>query len=167
MIIMICELCGKETERTTRIFIEGTILSVCSSCAKFGEVRKKGQEKSAPQNIIAKRLELREKRMKPKDLYALEETTLELVPDYPRIIREARMARDWKQETLAAKINEKVSVINKIEKGDMKPDDALVKKLEKELGIKLMERVPIVKTEAKPSQNKGLTLGDVIKLKER
>lgn len=163
---MLCELCGKETERTTRIFIEGTTLNVCRDCAKFGEVRKSGKKESTPQTVITKRLEIREKRMKPKDVYESEETTLELVPDYPRIIREARMARDWKQETLAAKINEKVSVINKIERGDMRPDDALVKKLEKELGIKLMEKVPIIKTETKSSTAKGLTLGDIIKLKK-
>ncbi|MDH7509277.1 MAG: multiprotein bridging factor aMBF1 [Methanomassiliicoccales archaeon] len=164
---MLCELCGKETARTTRVFIEGTTLNVCRECAKFGEVRKSSKKESTPpQTIITKRLEIREKRMKPKDLYESEEITLELVPDYPRIIREARMARDWKQETLAAKINEKVSVINKIERGDMRPDDALVKKLEKELGIKLMEKVPIIKTETKTSSSKGLTLGDIIKLKK-
>jgi putative transcription factor len=76
------------------------------------------------------------------------------------------MARDWKQETLAAKINEKTSVINKLERGDMRPDDLLVKKLENELGITLKEKVPIIKSESKAAGSKELTLGDLIKMKK-
>ncbi len=163
---MICELCGKETNRTTLVFIEGSSLRVCSDCEKFGEVRKPAKKEEAAKSTIAQRLEVRERRMKSRDVYEGEETTLELVPDFPKLIREARMAREWKQETLAAKINEKTSVINKLERGDIRPVDSLVKKVEKELGIKLMERVPLIKPEAKTSGSKGLTLGDLIKLEK-
>ena len=70
--------------------------------------------------------------MKTRSIYADEETT-DLIPEYSRVIREARMARDWKQEDLAAKINERTSVIAKLENGTMRPTDALLKKLEHEL----------------------------------
>jgi lambda family phage portal protein len=69
-------------------------------------------------------------------------------------------------ETLAAKINERTSVINKLERGDIRPDDALVKKLEKELGIVMKEKVPVIKPEAKATGGKELTLGDLIKMKK-
>ena len=34
---MICEICGKESEFTKAIFIEGTQLKVCKECSRFGE----------------------------------------------------------------------------------------------------------------------------------
>jgi putative transcription factor len=162
---MICELCGKEMERTTPILIEGTVLRACKECMKFGDASKTGKKEVATKSAIVERLEQRQRRMQPKDVY-VEEETIELVVDYPKLINEARMARDWKQETLAAKINEKTSVINKLERGDMRPDDLLVKKLENELGITLKEKVPIIKSESKASGSKELTLGDLIKMKK-
>jgi putative transcription factor len=162
---MICELCGKETDRTTPILIEGTTLRVCKECMKFGDVSKTGKKEVATRFAITERLEQRQRRMRPKDVY-VEEETYDLVADYSKLIKEARAAREWKQETLAAKINERTSVINKLERGDIRPDDALVKKLEKELGIVMKEKVPVIKPEAKATGGKELTLGDLIKMKK-
>ena len=162
---MICELCGKETDRTTPILIEGTTLRVCKECIKFGDVSKTGKKEVATRSAIVERLEQRQRRMRPKDVY-VEEETYELVADYPKLIKDARAAREWKQETLAAKINERASVINKLERGDIRPDDVLVKKIEKELGIVLKEKVPVIKPESKATGGKGLTLGDLIKMKK-
>ena len=163
---MICELCGKETDRTTPIMIEGTVLRVCRECMKFGDVSKTSKKEVATKLAIVERLEQRNRRMRPKDVY-VEEETYELVADYPKLIKDARAARDWKQETLAAKLNERTSVINKLERGDIRPDDALVKKIEKELGIVLKEKVPVIKPESKATGGKELTLGDLIKMKKK
>jgi putative transcription factor len=100
--------------------------------------------------------------MKTRDVYATGEEVSELVDDYSHRIREAREALGWKQEELALKMSEKVSVIMKVERGDMKPNDALIKKFEKTLNIQLMEKVPLIKPE-KASVNKTLTLADFIK----
>ncbi len=162
---MICELCGKETDRTTAVIIEGTTLRVCRECARFGDTLKSSKKEVPVRSAIVERLEQRQRRMRPKDVYVGEET-VELVADYPKLIKEARMAREWKQETLAAKINEKTSVINKLERGDIRPDDALIKKLEKELGITLTEKVPVIKPESKSGKAAALTLGDLVKMKK-
>lgn len=159
---MMCELCGKETERIRRVFIEGTELRVCPECARFGENQTTTKAETGNRSQIAIRLERRERRMKTKDVYSKDEA-LELVDDYSMRIREARVARDWKQETLAAKINEKKSVITKLESGNMKPNDALVDKLERTLGIALKEKVPILKMDTKHSASKGMTLGDFVR----
>jgi putative transcription factor len=161
---MICELCGKETDRTTSVQIEGTILRVCKDCARFGDAVKPGAKSTGTQaqTIIAVRLENRERRLKTKDVYASGEETIELADDYPHRIREAREQLGWKQEELALKMSEKVSVIQKVERGDIKPNDALIKKFEKALNIQLMEKVPLIKPE-KASVNKGMTLADCIK----
>jgi putative transcription factor len=159
---MICELCGKETERTRTIYIEGTKLNVCAECARFGDPETRDEGKIGPKPQIVQRLERRERRMRSKDVYGQEES-LELAEDYPQRIRQARMSRDWKQETLASKINEKKSVINKLESGDMRPNDELVAKLERTLGIKLKEKISLAKPEVKQAYSKGLTLGDFVK----
>lgn len=168
---MICEMCGKDSEFTRTIFIEGTQLKVCKECSRFGESpdgkgpsKKKGGAAAPNRAVVAERLQARERRMRTRDVYQ-EESTEDLVPEYSQLIREARMARDWKQEVLAAKINEKSSVIAKLENGTMRPNDALRKKLERELNIKLTEKVAAVASGQSGGQAKALTLGDLIKKK--
>jgi putative transcription factor len=162
---MICELCGKETPKTRTVLVEGTELKVCPECAKFGEDRSTTKKETGPKAQIAQRLERRERRMRSRDVYSQGET-LELAEDYSNRIRKARMSRDWKQEDLASKINEKKSVITKIESGHMRPSDSLIGKLEKALGITLMEKVPLMKPDAKQSSSKGMTLADFVKVEK-
>lgn len=114
--------------------------------------------------IIAQRLEMRQRRMTPRDVYT-QAGELELAEDFPQRIRQAREARGWKQADLGAKINERVSVIAKLESGTISPGDTLVRKLERELGIKLKERVEPVAAK-KQAVGGGVTLGDLIKMRE-
>ena len=53
-------------------------------------------------------------------------------------------------------------MLSKLEKGEMRPDKNLIKKLEKFYGIKLTEKITISVTESK-SKKENLTLGDLIK----
>lgn len=167
---MLCEMCGKESDFTKTISVEGSRLKVCKECSRFGESEdskgggKKGSPAAPSRTVVEERLQARERRMKTRSIYSDEETT-DLVPEYSRLIREARMARDWKQEDLAAKLNEKASVIAKLENGTMRPNDALLRKLEHELGVKLTEKVTVVKPDGGHSAGKVLTLGDMIKKK--
>ncbi len=162
---MICELCGADVPRLKNVAIDATILSVCSDCARFGdEVSSPALRQSTMPPIIAQRLELRQRRMTPKDVYT-QAGELDLAEDFPQRIREAREARGWKQADLGAKINEKASVIAKLESGAMSPGDALVRKLERGLGIKLKERVQPVAVK-KQTATGAVTLGDLIKMRE-
>jgi putative transcription factor len=70
------------------------------------------------------------------------------------------------QKDLAMKINEKLGLIQKIETGDMKPDEKLIVKLHKELGIILKEKVTEIPV-AKATGSRSLTLADLIKIKEK
>ncbi len=163
---MICELCGADVPRTKNVAIESTVLAVCASCAKFGdEVTTPVVRHSTMPPIIAQRMEARKRRLTPRDVYA-DAGTMELAEDFPQRIRKAREARGWKQADLGAKINEKVSVIAKLESGTMDPGDALIRKLENELGIKLKERVESVAAK-KQNASGNLTLGDLIKMQDK
>ena len=164
---MICELCGKDVTFLRKVTIEGVQLEVCSECAKFGIEAKKEEpkEEKGPQPVIAKRLEVREKRGKPRDVYTAGERE-ELVEDFGAVIRRAREQKGMSQKDLALKINERVTILSKIEAGQMRPDDRFVEKLEKALGIKLRERVAEV-VAGKESPRGSLTLADLIRMQQK
>lgn len=165
VVFMICEMCGKSVTFCRKVTIEGVHLEVCAECAKFGtEARKETPKPEGPKPVITQRLEIREKRGRPRDIYKGQETE-ELVDDFASRIRDARQSKGMTQKDLAMKINERVTVLSKIETGDMRPDERLIGKLQKELGIVLKEKVSAVLA-SKESGSRPLTLADLIKIKE-
>jgi len=81
-------------------------------------------------------------------------------------IKNARERMGLSQEELAAQLNEKATLIKKIEQGEVKPPIELARKLEKFLKIQIIEEVtedyqygPFL-SKTQPS---GYTLGDVMK----
>jgi len=98
-----------------------------------------------------------------KDVFDLIEG--EIVEDYGERIRAARMERGLSQKDLAMQLKEKELLIKKIEKGDLIPEDEVRRKLEKALGIRLIDS---------PADDEGKrgggtvvpTLGDVISIKK-
>jgi putative transcription factor len=92
----------------------------------------------------------------------------ELAQDYHQRIRSARESRGLSQEELAKELNEKASLIRKLERGDVLPSDGVQRKLERELGITLSESGDDDgDTEwSSGSATGGTTLGDVVKRKD-
>lgn len=152
---MQCELCGKETNLFKAV-IEGTELKVCKECAGFGEII----GKIRPPVKEKKKKAVKEKEESPEIVQVM-------VPDYAKKVKTAREGLGLKQEGLAKKINEKESVIHKIETGHYEPNITLARKLERFLKIKLVEEQQIEKTEKKRKDlaAEGFTIGDIIKLK--
>lgn len=163
---MICELCGKEYPTLRSVRIEGSVLMVCGSCSRFGEgVVQRPKPGEAPPTPVVERLVQREKRMQEKDVLA--DSGEVLVEDYPRRIKRKREQLGWSQDDLAKKLNERKSIIQKIETGDYTPDDKLTKKLEGALGLKLREKVVASGTsQVRRTESRGLTLGDLIKIEK-
>jgi len=97
------------------------------------------------------------------------EITQEVVESYHVKIRQAREKRGLSQEELGKKINEKASVISKLETGKMTPNNVLVTKLEHALGIKLL--VPIKEEkllhEMPKFAGRETTLGDLIQVNKK
>ena len=155
---MICEMCGKKVSNLKTVLIEGSMLNVCPNCARFGKPVK--PEIAATPVEIAQRLELREKRLRTKNVF--ENIENELVDDYAKKIRDARTKINLTPEELGKKINEKKTIITKIESKSMRPDENLIKKLETTLNIKLTEKTKTEKVETKRTGGE-LTIGDLIK----
>lgn len=117
-----CDLCGKR-DNLVRARIDGVLLNVCRNCAKSGTI----VEPIKP--------------IKIKRVFASKTESEELiVPDFNQKIRIARQKNGLKQEELASKINEKLSVISSVESGKRMPDLKLAKKLERFFGITLIEK---------------------------
>ena len=92
----------------------------------------------------------------------------ELVQDYDQRIRSARESRGLSQEELASQLNEKASLIRKLERGDVLPSDGIQRKLERELDITLSESGGGEGGAewSGGSATGGTTLGDVVKRKD-
>jgi len=160
---MQCEMCGQEAPICKKVKVERTVMQVCSKCAHFGdEVAQKAPAKSVTPAIVSQRLERRESRGLFRDVFETQETGDSLVLDFARKITLARNSKGMTKKEFAARINEKLSVVHKLERGELNPDDKLMRKLEKELGISLKEKVSDVKVD-KRAYNQGLTLGDFVK----
>ena len=97
------------------------------------------------------------------------DTSQEIVEGYSEIIRQAREKLGLSHEDLGMKINEKESVLRKIETGKISPDNLLVSRLEHTLKIKLLVPVEEERTPQNlpKSASQELTLGDIIKVDKK
>ena len=147
-----CEICGRKNVRAV-VSVEGAKLVVCGGCARGKKV-----------------LYYLEDREMPSDTQHIEkpgrkhEETEEIVEDYADRIKRARQKMGLPISVVAEKINEMESYLERIERGKIAPTFAVAKKLEKELGIKLIEKVeesvaPTISGKKKFSEP---TLGDLL-----
>jgi putative transcription factor len=141
---MLCEMCGNEVETTSRIRIDRSVLQLCPACAKFGTPVDPPRVAAEPSPSPSRRTSLgsvpraapRARRLEERDLYA-EIGELELAADWGARVRRARETLAWTPEELGKRLNEKKSVVLKIETGELHPPDALVRKLEHLLKVRL------------------------------
>lgn len=141
---MECEICGKAATR--KAVVEESLLSVCNACVKFG--------KEIKQEITIKLV---------KSVYPLQELSLD--PSFAIIIKAKREALGLSRGQMANLVKEKVSTIERIERG-MCPTKQVAKKLEHALKIKLLGYEA---KEEKPLKAKdiGITLGDIAEVRLR
>lgn len=158
MIKINCDLCGKVEDSLIRAIIEGVELDVCSACSKFGKV-------IAP----VKRYSPKEqhKMVQRAQQTAKEEKIEILVENYADLVKRKRESMKLSQKDFALKINEKESTLHNIETGHFEPPIAMAKKLEKALGIKLLEvHEERALAREKRKNDEGFTLGDFIKVRK-
>ncbi len=143
---MECELCGRAgVDRKAEV--EGAVLNVCERCASLGRDLTPSVE-----TLI----------QKPKPRLP-EELDVSVAPNFPELIRKSREKKKLTQQQLAAQIKEPISSLKRIEEG-WEPPLVVLKKIEREMGIKLLERVSAGKSQPLPKKAK-LTIGDMIEVK--
>lgn len=159
---MECEICGTEIKgNPIRVTVEGTILDVCGKCAHYGKPQDKWtpvSRKIAPtERVIVSHRPKRDAFDKLED---------EILPDYAQVIRKARESQGLTIEELASKMMEKATLIRKIEREELVPEDTVRKKLETTLNIKLTERVSS-QDQRGGGFIRGTTLGDVAIIRKK
>lgn len=154
-----CEMCGREAP-VRLATVEGTKMQVCSLCVKFG-VEVVGQGVGAGRSRIPQALDDRAARQRPADIFQASET--ELVEDFGKRVRDGRQRKGLTQEELARKLNERQSILSKVEAGTQRPTEDLARRLQRELGITLFEQVAVAEPERRTSTGGTFTLGDLIK----
>ncbi len=143
---MECELCGKKA-KLVRAEIEGVVLEVCPDCARLGTIVELPKSKSKILKNFTNKPEL------------------EIVSEYNLKISERRKKLNLSLKELAQKINEKESVLKRIEHKELIPDDKIARKLEKFLGISLYEKVISGFQTTIKKGGKDLTIGDIAKIR--
>ncbi|AAT43796.1 multiprotein bridging factor aMBF1 [Picrophilus oshimae] len=143
---MECEMCGRNVPQLKRVRVSGAIMNVCPACARFGEPVDEPRKQEIKEDIKVK---IPEKKIivktykKPYKKYKRpagdDVESLDIVEDYASLIKSARERLSMTQEDLARKVLERKNVISNIERGDLLPSIETAKKLEKVLGIKLIE----------------------------
>jgi putative transcription factor len=162
--LMQCEICGVEIIGKSRnVVVEGTEVEVCGKCAQYGTTPQSWSPVSKKISPVSKAPLLRTKKPKSNPFNNMGE---EIISHYSQVIREAREEKGLTQEELALKIKVKASLIRKVEREEILPEDSLRKILEKTLDIKLTERVSNDIME-EGGMFKSTTLGDIVKIKRK
>lgn len=162
-----CEMCGKNVG-TRAYTVQGVRMNLCIDCSKFGaeynDPRASSSARSSPSttdSVIQERLEKRERRMKTKDIYTGTESTV-LREDAGKVVGDAIRATGMSVKDFSASIGEKELTISKIINGALVPNDKIIAKLEKALGVKLYEAVTTAQMQSS-GQSTGMTLGSFIR----
>jgi putative transcription factor len=114
--------------------IDNSVLTVCMACSKRGKPYVSASpEKRKTANATFP------SRGKPQRIQLTDDTVLD--PEYPKLIREARIKLGLSHEQLGIKMNEKAILLRRFETGALKPDEAFSKKLERYLGITLYKSI--------------------------
>lgn len=150
---MNCEICGRTIERAVEAEVEGVVMKVCGGCARFGTAKKRQPPKASG----AKPKRFASARSPPV------EKVLECVDGYNELIRKAREKKEMTREDLGKVMNEKVSVIARLESGTMVPNTKLARKIENILGIKILEVQEGGKVSGSSSSSGEMTIGDLMK----
>ena len=149
---MDCEMCGRE-EANARVAVEGTTLSLCTGCARYGKVvgkialaaERKKQEKQAP----------------------AEEENEFVMANSGQLLKQKREKLGMTQDEFARKIAVKESILHKMETGAYTPAMEDARRIEKILGLRLIEKVEAVESIVPEPKKDQLTLGDMIKIKKK
>lgn len=117
-----CEICGKQSRDIYIVNLEGAELRVCTKCAKG-------------KKIVSRVVE----RVKMTAQAARAKKEVQIIDNYGIIIHNARESMRLPIKVLAEMLNEKETLLLRIEQQKTMPSEELAKKLEKALKVRLAE----------------------------
>jgi putative transcription factor len=162
---MPCELCGRECKGGKEAIIDGAKMFLCPDCIKFAEgtVQQEPPKTNYPPQPQPHHFIVKKTKKPERDIYKEKGMEKELITNWNRLIEQGRKKKGLTREELGFRIGERTVTIAKLENGDLRPSDQMIAKLEKELGIQLMEEIKSVPSGSQTRSQGGFTLGDFIK----
>ena len=141
-----CEICGSEIRDDVYfIRVDASELKVCKYCARHGTLVRRvrvervlEERRKLKSASVASAVNSAVVRRRPRIYEEMErvlEEEAEIPEDFGRLVKSARERLGWKQAELARRINEKQSVIRKIETGEIIPTKELREKLKRALNL--------------------------------
>lgn len=165
---MQCDMCGGESPKLSRGIVEGITMELCQNCMRYA--------KPAPKPVTSQKQNKFVKRKSTSKVLEMESSE-HIVDDYASIIKNKREKLQMPQKAFAIKLAEKESVIHSIESGKHEPPIALARRIEKLLGVKIIETETkdsseklsefISKGSSKNQRSEKMTLGDMITIRKR
>src|SRR3989344_4859125 len=144
-----CDMCGRQGGLVTAE-VEGVEMNVCQNCARYGTVRRK------PDAV----------RVSPQKMH--KEQPFRVTHHYAGVLRQAREKQGLSQEDFARFLQERESIIAKWEQGRMQPSVEVARRLEKTLGVMLVEEeLEQAFVQEKIPKGDGFTLGDFMKVRKK
>ena len=164
-----CPICGSIIwGKGQRVLLEGAKITVCHNCAEHGiKIEKKPtltQIKKTPQY---------NKRNPPKRQILKNDLVgdLELISDYSKKIRNKRNSLGLNQDQFAQKLNEKPSLLRRIEAGKVEPTIKLAKKIEEIYNLKILKKTDEIESSVQKDKymkkSTGTSLGDIAFIKKK
>jgi len=168
-----CEMCGAENSSLTTTKVEGAELDLCDDCSDFGtEVKTESTSTTSTKYSTSSSDDSSSSSTtsggssggggRRRDMF---DQMDEIAGDYDQRIRDARESESLSREDLARELNEKASLIAKLERGDILPSDDVKAKLEKRLGVSLSEGSGDDGSDWETDSSMTQTLGDVVERK--
>lgn len=178
-----CEMCGADTSDPKTVKVEGAELDVCSECADFGtEVKTQGTSSTSTKYSTGSSSSSNSSSSSGTGSASSSSSSSggggrrrsdmfddmgELAQEYDDIIRQGRESRGLSQSELADELNEKASLITKLERGDTLPSDDVQAKLERFLDVDLDAGSSSPdETDWEGGSATETTLGDVVQRKD-
>jgi len=153
-----CDICGRD-EAFAVVLVEGAKMVACRGCTRGKKILHRLEEDEEGEVV-----QLRNSRKGPMD------SEEEIVEGYGKIIKKARDRLSLKMAVVAEKINEKESYLDAIENERLRPTIAVARKLERELGIKIIEKVKeeqVASSSTKSARFTEPTLADALIMQKK
>ena len=164
-----CPVCGGIIwGRGQRVLLEGAKITVCDNCAQHGKkiYKPPTNAKTTKPRQGRPRSTARKQSLKPR---GIEE--LEIVLDYAKRIRNVRNSLNLNQDQFAQKLNEKPSLLKRIETGKVEPTIKLAKKILKVYNIQLIKKADDTEFNVQETKfmkrSAGSSLGDIAYIKKK
>ncbi len=132
--------------------IEGAVIEVCERCSRFGT--KADVSKAISYTPIKNTIRFS----------ALDSVDFELMSEYGKLIAKVRESKGLTRYDFAKRINEKESVVKRLEDQEFEPAEELVRKIEDFLDIRLREKIEGTILRQRVKKKLDLPLGDVVEV---